>query len=166
MRRILILIILTLFSIVIYSQKVKQKTYHALINSVYKKDIPLIFADTLSNNLSDFTLLDTRSKTEFDISHIANAKYIGYEDFDMKSMDEVEKDKNIVVYCSVGFRSQDIAQKLQEKGFTNVHNLYGGIFEWKNLNYSIVDGQNNVTDSVHTYNKIWAYWLRNGIKVN
>jgi len=165
MRRILILIILTLFSIVTYSQKIKQKSYHAIINAMYKKEIPLIFADTLSQNLNDFILLDSRTKSEFDISHIENAIYVGYEDFDEKSVEEVQKDKNIVVYCSVGYRSQQIAEKLQDKGFSNVHNLYGGIFEWKNLNYEVVNLNNNVTDSVHTYNKIWAYWLQNGIKV-
>lgn len=166
MKQIIILIILILFSLVAYSQKIKQKSYHALINTMYKKEVPLIFADTLFENLSDFILLDTRTKSEFDVSHIENAVYIGYDDFDSKSIEDVQKDNNIVVYCSVGYRSQLIAEKLQAKGYTNVHNLYGGIFEWKNLDYEVVNLNNNVTDSIHTYNKLWAYWLQNGIKVN
>jgi len=33
------------------------------------------------------------------------------------------------VYCSLGIRSEVIAKKLKKAGYTNVFNLYGGIFE-------------------------------------
>ena len=39
---------------------------------------------------------------------------------------------HIIVYCSIGVRSEDIGEKLKELGYTKILNLYGGIFDWKN----------------------------------
>jgi len=50
-------------------------------------------------------------------------------------------------------------------GFTNVRNLYGGIFEWVNEGGEIRNSKNQPTDSVHTYSKSWSIWLEKGIKV-
>ncbi len=42
----------------------------------------------------------------------------------------VGKDEEIVVHCKTGGRSQKAAQQLKTAGFTNVHNLAGGITAW------------------------------------
>ena len=65
----------------------------------------------------------------------------------------------------MGYRSERIGEKLQKMGFTNVKNLYGGIFDWKNQDFEVVGMDNLATDSVHTYNKSWSKWLYKGIKV-
>jgi 3-mercaptopyruvate sulfurtransferase SseA len=65
----------------------------------------------------------------------------------------------------VGYRSGKIGEKLKKMGFTNVYNLYGGIFEWKNRGYEVHNNQNSVTDSVHAYNRAWSVFLRKGVKV-
>jgi len=70
-----------------------------------------------------------------------------------------------VVYCSVGVRSEIIAHRIIEKGYTNVYNLYGGIFEWKNNGFQVMDTLGNTTEKVHTYNKEWSKWLTKGEKV-
>jgi 3-mercaptopyruvate sulfurtransferase SseA len=69
------------------------------------------------------------------------------------------------VYCSVGYRSERVGEKLQKLGYQNVYNIYGGIFEWKNEGMQVVNRQNQPTDSVHTYNKNWSKWLLKGVKV-
>jgi predicted sulfurtransferase len=69
------------------------------------------------------------------------------------------------VYCSLGVRSEDIAETLQKAGYTNIKNLYGGIFNWKNNNLPVVNRQQKPTDSVHVYSKQWGKWLTKGIKV-
>jgi len=56
-------------------------------------------------------------------------------------------------------------EELLELGYTNVKNLYGGIFQWKNDGFDVVNNQSMVTDSVHTYNKSWSKWLVKGVKV-
>jgi predicted sulfurtransferase len=91
---------------------------------------------------------------------------VGYKGFEKDSITNKIEDKNapIVVYCSIGVRSEDIGEKLQKAGFTNVKNLYGGIFEWKNQGNPVYKNKME-TDSVHTFNKQWGKLLDKGIKV-
>ena len=91
-----------------------------------------------------------------------NAKFIDYDRFEIEQVSDIDKEKEIIVYCSVGYRSEKIGEKLQEAGFQNVKNIYGGIFEWKNLNFEVVNQNGEPTDSVHTYNKRWSKWLQEG----
>ena len=116
---------------------------------------------------SSFVLLDAREQKEYDVSHLKNAIQVGYDHFDLAKTTSKLTDKNatIVVYCSVGIRSEDIAEKLQKAGYTNVFNLYGGIFEWKNKQNIVVDSLNNPTEKIHTFSKEWSTWLKKGIKV-
>ena len=92
--------------------------------------------------------------------------FVGYEKFDLKNtLKKVpKKDAVIVVYCSLGVRSEDIAEKLKNKGYTKVYNLYGGIFEWKN-NGNPVFSKGIETNKVHAYSKEWGTWLLKGEKV-
>jgi hypothetical protein len=43
--------------------------------------------------------------------------------------------------------------------------LYGGIFEWKNNNFKVLDTLGNETEKVHTFSKSWSKWLTKGEKV-
>ena len=109
-------------------------------------------------------LLDAREPAEFAVSHIDNAVFVGYNNFNIDALKNIEKDSPIVVYCSVGYRSAKIAEKLLASGFTNVKNLYGGIFEWKNENHNVYN-TNGITEQVHAFSKTWGIWLKKGIKV-
>ena len=77
------------------------------------------------------------------------------------------KDKNakIVVYCSLGIRSEDVAEQIMKAGYTNVYNLYGGIFEWKNKDQKVVNEKGKATENVHAFNKEWGKWLKKGKKI-
>ncbi|MBC8047867.1 MAG: rhodanese-like domain-containing protein, partial [Fimbriimonadaceae bacterium] len=77
----------------------------------------------------------------------------------------ISNDEKIVVYCSVGYRSEKITEKLIAAGYTNVSNLYGGIFEWMNQENNIVDANGELTNKIHAYSKIWGVWLSEGEKV-
>ena len=94
--------------------------------------VPYITGDSLYNSMS-FVVLDSRSAGEFEVSHIKDAIWIGYKDFELqKVLTEIpDKDTEIVIYCSIGVRSEKIGERLQEAGYKNVRNLYGGIFQWK-----------------------------------
>ena len=111
--------------------------------------------------------MDTRKKSEYDISHLENAIWVGYEDFDPQQFKDRKIDlaTPIVVYCSIGVRSEDIGEKLQALGYTNVSNLYGGIFAWKNSGLPVVDAEGAQTDKVHAYNRFWGRFLTEGEKV-
>jgi rhodanese-related sulfurtransferase len=118
--------------------------------------------------LSDSILiLDSREASEYNVSHIESAKFVGFNKFSKKDFDAQVSDKDtpIVVYCSVGIRSDRISKKLQKMGYTNVKNLYGGIFEWKNKGFPILDSTNRETENIHVYSKIWSKWSLKGVKV-
>jgi 3-mercaptopyruvate sulfurtransferase SseA len=80
-------------------------------------------------------------------------------------MSSIPKDTEIIVYCSVGFRSGSVAKKLIKNGYTNVLNLYGGLFEWSNQELPLVDNDGKPTLKIHTYNKKWGKWVEKGEKV-
>ncbi len=104
-------------------------------------------------------ILDAREKEEYNISHIPNAIYIGYKDFDIRNLNDIPKNAPVVVYCSIGYRSEKIGEKLLKDGFTNVHNLYGSIFEWVNQGNPVVTPAGEQTTKIHTYNKKWSKWV-------
>ena len=58
-----------------------------------------------------------------------------------------------------------IAQRLQKEGFTNVHNLYGGIFEWVNQGHAVYDLNNKPVNKVHGYSRLWGRFVDRGEKV-
>ena len=136
----------------------------ALLERYNDKTVPYIKVDSLHKNLSDFVILDTRRKKEFEVSHLPNAIWVG-EKFKMKRLNKIDKEKPVVVYCSVGVRSENYGEDLLEAGFTSVYNLYGSIFSWKDAGYEIVDMDDKPTDKVHTYSRHWGKYLKTGKKV-
>ncbi len=109
--------------------------------------------------------IDARELNEYNVSHIKNALFVGYENFNYDSLASVKKDQKIIVYCSVGYRSEKVSEKLIHTGFTDVSNLVGGIFEWVNQGNSVIDNNGDTTLNVHAYNKTWGVWLNKGNKV-
>ena len=149
-----------------YSQHRTQADFEAMLEDMYKLTVPLIHADELQGKGTDnYVLLDAREPGEFDVSHLEGARFAGYNQFDEAVVKDLPKDKPIVVYCSVGYRSERIGEKLQKMGFTEVYNLYGGIFDWKNQGFEVVNKENQPTESVHAYNQKWGQWLFRGVKV-
>ena len=104
-------------------------------------------------------------RKEFDVSHIKDAIYVGYKNFNIDSLTEQDKNKKIVVYCSIGVRSEDIGEKLQSAGYTNVYNLYGGIFKWIDTDNPVVDSTNTPTNKIHAFSKYWSKLVTKGDKV-
>ena len=88
------------------------------------------FADKLSAT-SNPQLLDVRTPAEFSAEHIENAVNVNWnaDDFVAKA-NLYDKTKPIFVYCKVGGRSAQAANKLVELGFKEVYNLEGGIMKW------------------------------------
>ena len=157
------LIIICIYGIAVGQKKVADPEFDQMLQKLLRHNVSEISVAETEND-SSIIYLDAREKNEFDVSHIKNAQWIGYTDFNLLRLKSIPKDSKIIVYCSVGYRSEKIAKKLEKKGFTNVSNLYGGIFEWKHQNQPVFNNQKE-TDSIHTYDKQWSKWLTNGIKV-
>ncbi len=142
-----------------------QKNLDRTLKQLNSESVPYIYVNEVKST-EQVIVLDTRKREEYDVSHIKNAVWVGYKSFEKDSVLKKLPNKNapILVYCSIGVRSEDIGEKLLKAGYTNVKNLYGGIFEWKNQGNTVYK-DNIATDSVHTFNKQWGKLLKNGTKV-
>ena len=102
------------------------------------------------------------NQVEYDVSHIPGARLIGYQKFDVSAVPkDIPKDGKVVVYCSIGYRSEKIAMELKRAGYTDVSNLFGSIFEWANRGYPIINSHEKPTTDIHTYNRNWSRWVTN-----
>lgn len=76
------------------------------------------------------TILDVRTKEEFDEKHIEGAILIPNEEIGNKPPSQLpDKNAEILIYCRSGNRSRQAAEKLISMGYTNVKD-FGGINDW------------------------------------
>jgi len=138
---------------------VRNPAFDTKVSQTISFSVPLISVAELKKELDSVYLFDAREKEEFEVSHIPGANYLGYNDFDTARLENIPKDAKLALYCSIGYRSEKIGEKLQKLGFTNVQNLYGSIFEWVNEGNQVVDMDGKPTKRLHTYNKAWSKWV-------
>ncbi len=77
----------------------------------------------------DFMLIDIREdweRTAYNVGglHIPLGELMG-------RVNELPKDKDVVLYCEKGIRSVIAIQRLEDAGFHNLFNLSGGMKAWK-----------------------------------
>lgn len=159
MKKIFLIIITALLSLGANAQQID-----SLLTAYNQKTVAYISVEELSENYGQFTILDTRKKAEYLVSHLPNAIWVG-EQLTKKDLKLIPTEKPIVVYCTVGIRSEDFGEQLLKKGFDKVFNLYGSICSWKDAGYSIIDSDGNETEKVHVFSKEWAKYLKTGEKV-
>ncbi len=95
-------------------------------------------------------LLDVRRPEEYAVSHLPGALLVEPEIDAQTLITQLDSNRPVVVYCSVGYRSSALAQRLRQQGFTHVYNLEGSLFAWANERGPIeCDGQ--PTTNVHPY---------------
>jgi|Deesub1362A_J573_1020465.scaffolds.fasta_scaffold00050_145 rhodanese-related sulfurtransferase len=98
-----------------------------------------ITRDELKNKMEsgeDFILVDVRVKESYELEHLPGAINIPLEEIDDGVESILDKNKEIVVYCS-SFeceRSPTAAKKLAEMGF-NVSDFAGGLADWRDGGY-------------------------------
>lgn len=144
---------------------VESGAYNLMLKGLLKSDVPEVDATQAYQMLEQAVFIDTRSRGEYEVSHIQDAIWVGYDDFDVGRMASINKNTKIIAYCSVGARSEKITRQLLEMGYADVSNLYGGVFEWVNQEQAVYKKTNVPTDEVHAYNKAWGVWLNKGHKV-
>jgi rhodanese-related sulfurtransferase len=161
--------LILIFSLLIGLQSTAQReNFHEMLKTYYKNTIPTLKpADLYQKILSGekIYILDTRETKEFEVSHIKNAIHVGYTNFDLKITDKLDKNTPVIVYCTIGARSEEIGAKIKKIGFKDVYNLYGGLIYWKNQGYPVIDSNDKPTQKVHVYSKEWGKWLKKGIAV-
>jgi rhodanese-related sulfurtransferase len=144
--------------------QVQNPAYEAMLNALLSHTVPVINVEAAKTAATNTVWLDAREPREYAVSHIKGALPVGYDQADLSILEFLPKDTPIIVYCSVGYRSEKIAERCKDAGFTKVSNLYGGIFEWVNEGYPVYS-DNGKTNKVHAYDKKWSVWLTKGEKV-
>lgn len=143
---------------------VESKAYNLMLKTLLAHTVEEISATAAYEKRNSVIFLDARALEEYEVSHIEQAIFVGYDHFEIATLDTLDRNEPIIVYCSVGYRSEKISEQLLEAGFKNIANLYGGIFEWKNRGYPVYQA-GVVTENVHAFDKKWGIWLKKGNKV-
>jgi rhodanese-related sulfurtransferase len=81
------------------------------------------------DNNEDFQLIDVRETFEYETSNLdgENIPLGGL----LVEIEKVATDKPVIMQCRSGQRSAAAVMQLEQRGFTNVYNLKGGILAWR-----------------------------------
>ena len=89
-----------------------------------------------------YTVIDVRTKEEYDAGHIKGALNFDYynDDFEEKIESQLkDKNKPYILYCRSGMRSLYSAEILEELGYTNVTNMKGGFLAWQSAGKPVAE---------------------------
>ena len=160
-----ILILLMLTGSVAFSQQAaaiapsstdqkKLEKIHAMYQSYKKRAFPTAPDVTVEKLLQwekvdSVVLLDVRSAKERRVSMIPKA--ISQKEFEKNIVKY--RDRKIIVYCTIGYRSGKKVVKMRKKGW-NAYNLIGGVLAWSHAGqtFSAPDGDSL---RLHVYGKKW-----------
>lgn len=93
--------------------------------------LPTMTVGEAADLLGEFELLDVRQPGEWSAFHAPDARFITGAELPDR-LDEVPRDRQILVACGSGYRSSVAASLLARNGHDNVANLIGGMAAWKN----------------------------------
>ena len=103
-------------------------------------------------------LLDVRAEDEYAVSHLPGARRAETLSDALALLEGTPKDEEVVLYCSIGYRSGHLARALMQAGYTGVRNLEGSIFEWANTGHA-VERDGRPVRQVHPYDETWGRLL-------
>lgn len=93
------------------------------------KEISVTELKKLMDEKADFQLIDVREEHEFDEANL-KGQLIPMGEV-LQRVDEISRDKQVVVHCRSGKRSASVINALEgQHGFTNLYNLKGGILAY------------------------------------
>ena len=148
-------------------------------------DIGLKLTDETINFPRNIVVIDSRRQDEFDVSHIPNSKLVHFptdqetllnflteesrkhETSSAKNSDK--KNLEIVCYCSLGYRSSILAQRMATVVKTDIflsrkdiklYNLEGSIFKWANENKHMIDLNEKTTKFAHPFSYTFCAFLQ------
>ena len=120
----LIWIVLVLFVFTACGQNKENKQEAVYVNITAQQ------AKEIMDTQKGYVILDTRTREEYDESHIPGAILIPYDEI-LQKAESVLTDKNqlLLVYCRSGRRSKLASEDLVKLGYTNIQE-FGGIIDW------------------------------------
>ena len=106
--------------------------YEQFCGARNEDEIPTVSAHELKRKMDarePLELIDVREAFEYEIARIDGAKLIPLGEI-ADRMNELQRERPIVIHCHSGRRSAEAVRLLQQRGFANVYNLEGGIDAW------------------------------------
>ena len=101
-------------------------------------------------NSKEIIIVDVRNSKEQSISMIKGA--ITLDQFEKNP--NKYKDKKIIAYCTIGYRSGKFVKEISKKGF-DAYNLEGSILGWIHHQGPLVDQNKQQTKRIHVYGSSW-----------
>lgn len=98
-----------------FTTTAQESSFNTMVDALISGRVPVLSVEELQTK-PNIILLDTRTKAEYDVSHIENAVWVGEKNWDLKSLKQ-NKEQTVVVYCSVGYRSEKLVKKLLHLNF-------------------------------------------------
>ena len=93
----------------------------------------------INRSKAEFIILDVRTPEEYSEAHIDNAENIDYSSSTFKEeLEKRDKNNKYLIYCRSGHRSSNAVKVMIKLGFTDIHNLSGGIRKWKKEDLPLV----------------------------
>lgn len=104
--------------------------------SLYTEHVRAIGIEHLKRMLESgepFTLLDVRSRSDYDKEHVKGARSLPLDEIESKARAMLKPDDDIIDYCDsfVCSASTSAAKILTRMGFKKVRDYKGGLREWK-----------------------------------
>ncbi|MEL4898399.1 rhodanese-like domain-containing protein [Crocosphaera sp. Alani8] len=125
------------------------------VNHISTEELVTLLED---KNRESPLLLDARTPLEYAVSHLKGAYFLPHDVSKIEPFVEVPLSTTIITYCSVGYRSAILAQRLQKMGYEKVFNLQGSLFFWFSENRPIFCEQ-EVVPFIHRFDLFWSFWL-------
>jgi len=110
-------------------------------------------------------VIDVRTREEYNYSHLPAAVQMDPDIETKKALKIIGKDRSVVVYCSVGYRSSQLAARLMKAGLTHVTNLEGSVFAWANEGFPL-ENDGRPASKVHPYSHVAGKMLHENVRGN
>ena len=108
-----------------------QQYFGSTVTCCLDFSIDTISVKSFKKIISHVKIIDARTPKEHQTCKIKGAQFVSFEQPNLKNLN-INKSDIIIVYCTIGYRSEKISEELKLKGYKYVYNLYGGIIQWVN----------------------------------
>lgn len=107
----------------------------------FLQQVPSITAEEVKRALeakADVIVVDVRTQEEYSNGHIDGSILMPVDTVWGKVVSVIpDKNQKIFVHCRSGMRSTKATQEMLKLGYTNVHNMQGGIVAWEQLGFPV-----------------------------
>lgn len=140
------------------AEKLEGKLRVAILKATKDLKSPVIKATELKAILEDtnLVLIDIRQPPEQEVSMLPHA--LTTAEFAARYRQGIPKEKRLVVYCTIGYRSGKYAEELAKQGI-KAENLEGGVLMWSFIGGKFLmkdpKGEWIETTRIHVYDKEW-----------